>query len=216
MKTLSLLLASTLLLPLAACATGVSDGELLEDAGPDAEKDDGSRQLLIRDKVDWDGQAKQTTKVFTNAAAFEAFSGARLPRGRLERRVGRLLRRRVTRSTGGYEANVLKVTLSASAKTITVSNETVTPGMSCAVTRPSRRRRPLVTIKKAARDHAVSARATRTSRSRAKPCAMRTLRRSSSTAARCVPDERRRRAVTPVAFEARGGETLTKERMLQR
>lgn len=146
MKTLALLFAS--LLPLAACATGVSDGELLEDSGPDAEKDDGSKQLLIRDTIEWDGQAKQTTKVFTNAAAFEAFFGREAPAEVDFAEEWVVYYAAGTRSTGGYEANVLKVTLSASAKTITVTNETVTPGLSCAVTEAFTSPATLVTIKK--------------------------------------------------------------------
>lgn len=147
MKTLSWLLAQALLLPLAACATGVS-GELAEDLGPDTEKDDGSRQLLIRDKVEWDGQAKQTTKVFTSPESFEAFFGKEAPAEVDWNEEWVVYYAAGTRSTGGYEANVLKVTLSASAKTITVSNETVTPGLSCAVTEAFTSPATLVTIKK--------------------------------------------------------------------
>ena len=72
------LLASSLAISI-GCASSVSDGELLEDTGPDVEKDDGSKLLLIRDKLVWDGQAERTTKVFTSQQAFEDFFGTAAP-----------------------------------------------------------------------------------------------------------------------------------------
>ncbi len=107
---------------------------------------------MIRDKVDWDGQAKQTTKVFTSP---ESFEGKEAPAEVDWNEEWVVYYAAGTRGTGGYEANVLKVSLSASAKTITVSNETVTPGLSCVVTEAFTSPATLVTIKKRGPDHAV-------------------------------------------------------------
>jgi hypothetical protein len=86
--------------------------------------------------------------VFTSAEAFEAFFGAPAPAEVDFNEEWAIYYAAGTQSTGGWEANILKVQLSATAQTITVTNETVSPGLSCVVTEAFTSPATLITIKK--------------------------------------------------------------------
>ena len=209
------LLASTLAISI-GCASSVSDGELLEDTGPDVEKDDGSKLLLIRDKLVWDGQAERTTKVFTSQQAFEDFFGTAAPAEVDWNEEWVVYYAAGTQSTGGYEANVLKVQLSASARTLTITNETVTPGLSCIVTEAFTSPATLVTIKK---------RGPETTRFRSRHedltlaceavCGADLAAQLEYGARDAFLMSEGDEPFVPVDFPGAGGEALTKERMLQ-
>lgn len=214
MTKLALLLASTsLLLPLAACGTDAG-GELEESTGADVEKDDGTKLLHIRDTLSWQGQDQGVTKVFTSAAAFEAYFGEPAPAEVDFATEWAIYHALGVRSSGGYSANVLKVQLSASGKTVTVTTEEISPGAACFTTQALTSPATLVTIKKQT--------ATRFS-TRKKSLAV-------ACEAVCAPDAQAQleygargawypsegdEAYVPVAFDSIGSDALTKERFLQ-
>jgi hypothetical protein len=126
MLKLALLLASTsLLLPLAACGTESGGGELEEATGADVEKDDGTKLLHIRDTLSWQGQDQPVTKVFTSAAAFEAYFGEPAPAEVDFATEWAIYHALGVRNSGGYSTNILKALLSASGKTVTVTAEEI-------------------------------------------------------------------------------------------
>jgi hypothetical protein len=125
-----------------------SGGELAEESGATAEKDDGSKELYVRDTLAWEGHDEAVTKVFTTASAFKSFFGKNPPSEIDFTQEWAIYFAAGPRNTGGYEANILKVQLSATGRTVTVTTETVSPGNACLVAPALTSPATLVTIKK--------------------------------------------------------------------
>jgi hypothetical protein len=211
MKKLPLLLASSLL---AACAASEPAGELDESTDATAEKDDGSRELQIHDTLPIDGQDHAMTKVFTTAAAYQAFFGTAAPAQVDFATEYAIYYAAGPKNTGGYEANVLKVTLSASGKTITVSTETVSPGNTCLVTQALTSPATLVTVKKQPTVTRFSSRHKDFSLACSAVCGDDLAAQLSYGARGALYMSEGDEPYTPVAWAGAGNETLTKARFL--
>jgi hypothetical protein len=142
-----LMMCAATLSPLAGCASD-SGGELEEVTGDDVEKDDGSRLLWIQDTIQWEGRPTSVVKVFKTAEAFETYFGKSAPAEVDFDEEWAVYFAAGTMNTGGYEANILSVRLSASGRTLTIGAETVSPGSSCFVTEAFTSPATLVTIDK--------------------------------------------------------------------
>jgi hypothetical protein len=213
MTRLAALIASTsLLVSLSACTD--SGGELEEASGATAEKDDGSKLLYVHDTLPWEGQPEAVTKIFTSAAAFESYFGKPAPAEVDFSKEWAIYYAIGTRNTGGYEANVLKVQLSASGKTVTVTAEAVSPGDACFVTQALTSPATLVTISKQTATR-YQTRRTALSLACSAVCGDELLPQLSYGARGAWYPSEGDEPYTPVTFESIGGDTLTKARFLE-
>ncbi len=143
------LLVATFAAPL-GCADDPND-EFEEVSGDaDGEKDDGSRLLEIRDRLEWPGQKERVTKVFRTAAQFQSFFDEPPPAELDFAEETVIYFSSGVQSSGGYDASILSVRLSATRKTLTIGAETKSPGQACITTQVLTTPGTLVSVKKLA------------------------------------------------------------------